>query len=483
MIAAVLILAFGQMPPGPPFYAPVSPFGFFWDQHYNESVDAGVWARSYCIYGGGCIRNFADAGGIEFDAGSLGPYTVDGGGPYDFVGLGISSGGVQSSGDVCTTVNGAEQCLSDAGDGIVDGPWLYDGGNGFQNSFQVGESPGVFIDDGGNVDISGIFTEELAGDGVDSGFVFQTSEQMADPNGYAVLWGACNGPCADAGNGSNGVYGPYVVSFTPEGDIIQNVSFLGGDIAQPCITVDTVDAGSTIISACYGPDCTTLTLGDYNPRDAGWLVRAYNHDSPYRNSDYPLADDPVWTLSVQGIHTATDFCTTTGTCLSGGMVKIGEYVFTNSTTHSVTISAIPSNFRSLVAYSNINSTFGGAADQLWLTFNGDSAADYQFAWNSAGTDSYSTSNASANYIYLYSPSGQGSGNYADTATTTIANYSNTSFNKSVTSIASSFQTNSHFYTETGAGWWLSTSAITSLTFSLDVGDFSAGSTISLYGIP
>jgi hypothetical protein len=148
-----------------------------------------------------------------------------------------------------------------------------------------------------------------------------------------------------------------------------------------------------------------------------------------------------------------------------------------SAVETVTFSSIPQTYTDLVVVIN---AFSSATSNLYITFNGDTAANYSrtVLWGGAGA-SGSIRSSGANFIDItyYGRIWDNQGTSVHTAN--IMNYSNTTTNKTVLARASSQQEG----VEAAAGLWRSTAAITSITFDLVLTrTFSVGSTLTLYGI-
>jgi len=145
-------------------------------------------------------------------------------------------------------------------------------------------------------------------------------------------------------------------------------------------------------------------------------------------------------------------------------------------TSSVTLSSIPSGYTDLVLV--INGTNSGTSDDVALQFNGDTGTNYSRTFlQGSGTAATSGSNSNFTSVPL--------GGYVLTSANynsiiQIMNYSNSTTNK--TQISRGNDASGFLYAITGL--WRNTAAITSILckwYSAS-GQFSVGSTFSLYGI-
>ena len=147
---------------------------------------------------------------------------------------------------------------------------------------------------------------------------------------------------------------------------------------------------------------------------------------------------------------------------------------------SVTIAGIPQNYTDLVLIMSAFGSVGGA--DIRVQVNSDTASNYSLTRLVGYTTAFSNRASSATYWQITNSVGIGSSSSEPTADVIqFMNYSNTTTNK--TMLVRHNQPQSSFM-ETAAqvGLYRSTSAITSITFSLSSGNYSTGSTFTLYGI-
>jgi hypothetical protein len=142
--------------------------------------------------------------------------------------------------------------------------------------------------------------------------------------------------------------------------------------------------------------------------------------------------------------------------------------------NSITFGSIPATYRDLVLVSN-NIT-NDAFNQYRLRVNGDTGGNYNDVYMS-GTGSAANSGVASNAveITIYN---SGSGTSPATIVTQIMDYAVTDKHKTLLTRASAPAKG----VSATASRWANTAAITSITIFTPVGEFTVGSTFSLYGI-
>ena len=170
----------------------------------------------------------------------------------------------------------------------------------------------------------------------------------------------------------------------------------------------------------------------------------------------------------------------------GDLVLIGKTVL-GADTASITISSIPNTYSSLDIRILARSDYTGAAfDSLKIQFNGDTTAtNYQSAnqfGGSAGGNAASTNGYITAANLLDCPGGSGSAaNYFTSLHLVAPKYAATANYKNVVGSGNHARASTVF-TINLAGWWLSTSAITSVSIApLNGANLKAGSMLAVYG--
>jgi hypothetical protein len=143
---------------------------------------------------------------------------------------------------------------------------------------------------------------------------------------------------------------------------------------------------------------------------------------------------------------------------------------------SVTFSSISGSYTDLVLITN--SATGVNDIDMYIQVNSDTATNYSWtrlSGNGSAAASSRGSNSSLGYrVGNMSGSNVGQNN----AIVQFLNYSNTTTNKTILSRSN----NASLLVEAYVGLWRSTSAITSMDIKTQSGNFSIGSTFTLYGI-
>lgn len=180
---------------------------------------------------------------------------------------------------------------------------------------------------------------------------------------------------------------------------------------------------------------------------------------------------------------AANSATTTGlewkTVASGYLSAISSYTVSGAVA-TVTFSSIPSTYRDLIISMGGVTNSSGGPTRITMTVNGATGYYYSYIYgqSSIPEGSNTTSEAAARIA----PNQAGDTSDPAYGKWTFFNYANTSFHKNfnysgeVVGSASGYLVASH-----GAGIWLNTSAITSISLSANSYNFTAGS-FALYGI-
>jgi hypothetical protein len=172
----------------------------------------------------------------------------------------------------------------------------------------------------------------------------------------------------------------------------------------------------------------------------------------------------------------------------GGLTLIDSHTFAGSTdTH--TFSSIPGTYRDLILVFNGRSDRAGQATSVAaIRLNGDTtAANYYTQTINASATTINTSNDAGSVGYMLKhtiPAATAVAGYAAFIEAKIAKYAGTTFHKhasSEDSYGSAASAAGHSTFRAG-GHWLSTAAVTSLTFfDINAANFTSGTTVELYG--
>ena len=143
---------------------------------------------------------------------------------------------------------------------------------------------------------------------------------------------------------------------------------------------------------------------------------------------------------------------------------------------SYTFSSIPSTYTDLVLV--VNSATGSNDIDMYIQVNSDTATNYSWTRMVGTGSATSSSRASSSSLGFRVGNMSGSNVGQNNAIVHFQNYSNTTTNKTVLSRGN----NASNLVEAFSGLWRSTAAITSMSVNTQSGNFSVGSTFSLYGI-
>jgi hypothetical protein len=143
---------------------------------------------------------------------------------------------------------------------------------------------------------------------------------------------------------------------------------------------------------------------------------------------------------------------------------------------SVTLSSIASTYTDIILI--VNATWTSTTGNAYVRVNGDTASNYSFIRmtgnGTTATSGKSTSQTSIlNMFDIENPTTTG-GVYIFQ----FMNYANTSINKTILTRTGQASDTTKLY----ASLWRSTSAINSISFTMDSANMATGSTLTLYGI-
>jgi hypothetical protein len=166
----------------------------------------------------------------------------------------------------------------------------------------------------------------------------------------------------------------------------------------------------------------------------------------------------------------------------GSIVKLDRSIVTVATP-TIAFASISGAYEDLIIA--INGQLSGAADFVWASLNGDTnAANYHWSrgdFQASGIFSQNGTGPGLD-IGLLGPNGAGA-SFADALESTIYGYSGTTFYKNSLSRstlrigAGSSQTTN----EIQASNWLSTAAVNAITLTANSGNFTVGTTATIYG--
>ena len=157
-----------------------------------------------------------------------------------------------------------------------------------------------------------------------------------------------------------------------------------------------------------------------------------------------------------------------------------------SSTASVTFSAIPSTYTDLVVRTSTRGSQANANTNMFIKFNGDSSTLYSWTYLQATGTSASSSRLSGDTQLRAekTTSDNATANTFSSYELYLPSYT-ASQNKPVSTInaqENNTTANGDWYIDARANLYRSTTAISSIAFSLGSGDFMSGSSFYLYGI-
>jgi hypothetical protein len=259
------------------------------------------------------------------------------------------------------------------------------------------------------------------------------------------------------------LYGVYAGGVTtPSAPTIASATDIGGGTAQVAISSPSA-IPYTVTSSPGGITATGMSpinISGLSPQTSyTFTAQAV---APFGTSSASSASS-----SVSMYNGMTALATATGTGSSG----------------VITFSSIPSGYTHLQIRGIARGTQSATNTSTALTFNGDTATNYSWH-NLTGDGSTATAGGSATQANIYSmrsPAASALANTYNVFVMDILDYGNTNKYKTIR-ILQGYDLNGSGYSEMFSGNWRSTSAITSLTFTLASGSYTTGSTFVLYGV-
>jgi hypothetical protein len=174
--------------------------------------------------------------------------------------------------------------------------------------------------------------------------------------------------------------------------------------------------------------------------------------------------------------------------LGAGLILPGDFesiqtITAGSAVASIEFTSIPQSYSHLQIRGIGRSTIVGAADEIQIQFNSDTATNYsthQF-YGDGGTSASSAAATSSIMYGIYTTGASGLANNFGAGVFDILDYANTNKFKTIR-IISGYDNNGSGYALMRSGNWRSTSAITSIKLFTASSNFAQYSSFALYGI-
>ena len=286
----------------------------------------------------------------------------------------------------------------------------------------------------------------------------------------------------------------YTVTVTPS-----NVSATGASTTSSSFTATTVPQAPTIGAFTDGGTGTTGTLSFTAGATGGSSITGYTYSTDGTN--YSAASGTTSPLSLTGLSVGTytfylkatnaNGTSLASTGVSGTVIQPTAFESIASATGTgssgtITFSSIASTYKHLQIRGLARSTEVAGTSNLQINaFNSDAGTNYaQHRLTGNGSTVTAAGTATQSVILLgQAPAANAAANLACVFIIDILDYASTSKYKTVRAFTGQ-DTNNAFNGQVGlySGLWQSTSALTSLSLSLDGGSFNTISTFALYGI-
>jgi hypothetical protein len=172
---------------------------------------------------------------------------------------------------------------------------------------------------------------------------------------------------------------------------------------------------------------------------------------------------------------------------AGGAAGSFESIATATGTGSsgtITFTSIPSTYKHLQLRIRARSSRAATSDFIIVQFNSDTGSNYahhQLEGDGATASASGAATQANAYVGRAPGTSVADTNIMGVSIVDIHDYASTTKNKT-TRAAYGFDANGSGYSTLGSGLWQNTSAISTVSVKLNIGNFLTSSTIALYGI-
>ena len=249
--------------------------------------------------------------------------------------------------------------------------------------------------------------------------------------------------------------------------------------AQPIVTCrDTTSNAFTLIPFTY-PDLNDVTFVGTGPGSYVCEFNAGNGPTGPAGPTGPSGGPPGPT----GSTGATGATGSTGTAGSNGAMVLLSTVTVGSPVPTITFSAIPGTYVDLVLSCEVRTSYSGNREVVYMQVNGDTGANYSSQQIGAtGSATFGANQAAAAQAQLFAaPAASAGAGLGAAVEAVFPAYAGTAFVKNANASDGWTDPSGTYYQ--GINWsWNGTAAITSILLAgANSGNFTTGSTCSLYG--
>jgi hypothetical protein len=171
-----------------------------------------------------------------------------------------------------------------------------------------------------------------------------------------------------------------------------------------------------------------------------------------------------------------------GGAVSGGLVKLDQYIVTGSPAASITFTGFSQAYEDLVVAGQGQLT--GNADFVWGSLNGDTTTNYYWGrgYDQITGNGYSTGTSTGLDVGLMDGAATVAGTYGGIFECVIYSYARTNWRKRSLAKSSLRTTSTTGISHEGqVSEWSNTAAVNSITLTPNSGSFAVGTVITLYG--
>jgi hypothetical protein len=254
-------------------------------------------------------------------------------------------------------------------------------------------------------------------------------------------------------------------------------------------TIGTATASGLTASVTFTPAVTGGTPTSYTVTSSPGGFTGTSATSPITVSG--LTDGTSYTFTVTATNSAGTSAASSASNsitavapLEGAYDALTSIVVPSGGVSSITFNGIPTTYKHLQIRGSVRSTKVDTSDMTWLTMNGDvNTANYiSHSMSSTGSTNYAGVSTGDAYIRFTRMSAASNlSNVFSGFVLDVLDYNSSTKNKTIRSLSGYSTTSTDGWAYMGTGLWMSTSAMTTLSFGCS-NNFAEFSTISLYGV-
>ncbi len=312
-------------------------------------------------------------------------------------------------------------------------------------------------------------------------FTIPGNGQMRPKAIYALFTGTSAGtpylPALKITSDSGKLVGIYPTCASVAAGGSAGVSWFPG--VKDCCTAPTTAGGSGTITQILSPGGTLSVTGPNGPTTSLDLPASGVTAATYGDGAHVSQVQ----VNAEGIVTAASDIAISGSV--GGMVNLFDQTL-NASAASIDTGAggIPSGYVSLLCHVTARSDGAFFSGGIGFQFNNDSAANYDYIWTDQSNTvvSGNVATGQSNTKVMEGPGASIGANRFGVATVTIPAYTDTTAYKACTSLGGFSDGSVHGELVHAVSSWNNTAAITRIKMITGIGNFIAGTRLTIWGL-